>query len=159
MRVARRNFLRGLPPAAPPPIRPPGASGEDTFVVDCTACGDCIDACPQHIIVPGSGGLPEVDFVRGECTFCDECSMACGEEALQAGAPPRRITLRVLDRCLAHRQVICQSCADVCDEQAIRFPPVLGAVASPEIHEEQCTGCGACVAACPETALEALANG
>ena len=102
----------------------------------------------------GSGGYPEVDFRRGECTFCGECASACPEAVLKNDVqPPWRLRLRVEDRCLAKRQVICQACADICDQQAISFPPQLRNVATPKVNIEDCNGCGACVSACPEDAL------
>ena len=73
--------------------------------------------------------------------------------------PPLRLRLRVRERCLAKRRIVCQTCGDVCDAAAIRFRPRLGAVAAPAIDGSACNACGACIAACPENALEALAGG
>jgi len=39
------------------------------------------------------------------------------------------------------------------DEHAIRFRPRIGDVAVPEIEQQDCNGCGACISACPEDAL------
>ena len=146
--------------SAPPPLRPPGAIAEDQFTDGCTACGECIEVCPQTIVVRGSGGFPEIDFTRAECTFCGDCIAVCPEGVLRPGVePPWTVTIRVLDTCLARRQVVCQSCGDVCDAGAIGFRPRLGEVAVPGIDADSCIGCGACVAACPEHALEAVAGG
>ncbi len=156
----RRNLLRGRLPSAPPPLRPPGAIDEALFVERCTACADCIGACPQSILVRGSGGFPEVDFSRAECTFCQRCIDACEPGALHhAVQPPWRLNLVIHENCLAMQQVVCESCRDNCDADAIRFRPRLGQVAIPEIDAAACTGCGACIAACPETAIEATHDG
>jgi len=88
------------------------------------------------------------------------CVDVCADGALsETKRPLWRLELRVLDRCLARRQVVCQTCADVCEAEAIRFVPQLGSVATPQIDDDTCTGCGACIAACPENALEAIAHG
>ena len=142
------------------PLRPPGAIGGQPFFDTCTTCGDCVAACPQRIIVRGSGNYPEIDFRRGECTFCDQCIDACDEGALQSRvAPYFDITLQVKDNCLAKRQVVCQTCGDACDAYAISFRPQIGRVAAPTIDEDMCSGCGACVSICTESAIKAIPDG
>jgi len=156
--ISRRNLLRGRATSTPLPLRPPGAIS--AFTDTCTACGDCVSACPESIIVVGSGAFPEIDFRRGECTFCGACLDACEEGALSPAVQPSiQIRLEVTDSCLARNQVVCQSCGDACEVQAIGFPPQLGAVAVPRIDRDTCTSCGACVAACPQDALRVVANG
>lgn len=136
------------------PVRPPGAICESEFTDGCTQCDRCVSACPEGIVIRGSGGYPEVDFRRGECTFCRECVSACPEPVLNSDTQPLwQLRLRVEDRCLAKRRIICQTCADSCDQQAIRFRPRINALATPEINYQNCNGCGACVSACPEDAL------
>jgi ferredoxin-type protein NapF len=61
--------------------------------------------------------------------------------------------LVVAASCLARQGVLCRTCADVCPEGAIRFPPLLGRVAQPMPDIVRCTGCGDCVSACPADAL------
>lgn len=136
------------------PVRPPGAVSESEFTDGCTACDRCISTCPEGIIIRGSGGYPEVNFHRGECTFCGECVSACTQSVLNSEIKPVwQLRLRVEDRCLAKQSVICQTCADVCGQQAIRFRPRINRLATPEISYQNCNGCGACVTACPEDAL------
>lgn len=158
--LSRRNLLRGRATSAAAAIRPPGAIPEPQFSDACTTCGDCVTACPQHIVVFGSGDFPEIDFRQAECTFCSECIDACGEGALSRTIqPPWQLRLHVEDSCLAQRHVVCQTCGDVCDAEAVLFKPRLGAVAVPQIDQDACTGCGACVAACPENAIAAVPHG
>lgn len=158
--LSRRSLLRGRAPTTPPPVRPPGALTEAEFTAKCTTCDECVTACPESIVFRGSGGYPEVDFRQGECTFCMRCVDVCADGALsEMTQPPWQLELRVLDSCLARRQVVCQTCADVCEAGAIRFSPQIGSVATPRVDQDTCTGCGACIAACPENALEAIAHG
>ena len=153
--ISRRNLLRGAPVSTTAPVRPPGAANEPEFIESCTACGECVNACPEGIIINGAAGYPEVDFRRGECTFCSECIDACPEPVLSANTQPLwRLNLQVNEQCLAEKRVICQTCGDICDQQAIRFIPRIGDVAVPEIQQQDCNGCGACVSACPEDALQ-----
>ena len=157
--LSRRNLLRGVPVTAAPPLRPPGAIAESLFTDTCTTCGECIEICPQRIIIRGSAGYPEVDFTGAECTFCEECIDSCPENALQRAVQPRwRWQPQLQENCLTQRQVVCQTCRDVCDADAIRFRPQLRSVAAPEIDREACVGCGACVAGCPESAIKAVAR-
>jgi ferredoxin-type protein NapF len=158
--LSRRNLLRGRAGAAGLPLRPPGAISETLFTDKCTSCGDCIAVCPQHIVFEGSGGYPEVDFRQGECTFCNRCIDVCPEDVLLPTIqPPWRLELRISASCLAQRQVVCQTCGDACEVEAVHFRPQLGSVAVPRIDQDVCTGCGACIAACPENALKAVACG
>ena len=158
--LSRRNLIRGRADPAILPLRPPGAIPEALFAEQCTSCGACIEVCPQHIVIKGSAGYPEVDFRQGECTFCSRCIDSCAEGALlHETQPPWRLELRLTDNCLAKRQVVCQTCGDACGVDAIRFRPQPGVVAIPLIDQDVCTGCGACIAACPQDALKAVAHG
>jgi len=158
--LSRRNLLKGRAIDTPLPVRPPGAAPESIFTDTCTACGDCVAACPESIIISGSAGYPEINFRLGECTFCSACIDSCEDGALsQSVQPALAVRLQLGEKCLARRQVVCQSCGDACQAKAIRFPPRLGKIAIPDIDEELCNSCGACVAACPENALEAIPNG
>lgn len=149
---SRRRFLRGRP-RAPAPLRPPWALPEGEFTDRCSRCGDCLKACPTHILVPGEGGYPGVDFSRGECTFCGDCRTACPTGALAPGEIPWRLTLSVAESCLPRSGVECRSCEDACEPAAIRFRPRLGGPSLPDIDLERCTGCGACVSPCPVGAI------
>ena len=151
---SRRAFLRGRFHDRRPALRPPWTS-EERLHRDCTACGDCISACPEEILLAGDGGLPEVDFAAGSCTFCMTCAKACAEGIFDLSAPePWPYKANIADHCLAHRRVTCQSCGDSCDARAIGFPLEAGRVPAPKIDPELCTGCGACVAVCPVEAVQ-----
>jgi ferredoxin-type protein NapF len=143
---------------APTVVRPPWSLAESVFTDRCTRCGDCATACPEALIVRGDGGFPVVDFSRGECTFCGACADACHAQAFDArDTAPWSLTLTIADTCLAQRGVHCELCRDACPAGALRFRP-RAPVPLPELDATRCTGCGACVAPCPVTAI-ALAPG
>lgn len=149
---ARRVLLRGSLRAAPL-LRPPWALDESRFASACTGCDACISACPPRVLAKGEGGLPEFDPARGECTFCGDCAAACGERAFgPATTTPWALKAVVGDACLAARGIVCWSCRDACGASAIRFAPTR-AVPLPRIETDLCTGCGACVGACPSSAI------
>lgn len=148
----RRGLLRGRPAAGPAPIHPPW-SRPDYFTALCTRCGACAAACPEAILRPGDGGYPDVDFTRGECSFCGACADACAEPIFDRTAPPWALRASVAPSCLAMQRVVCRSCQDACPEGAIRFQPAPGGAAHARIDDAACTGCGACVAACPSGAV------
>jgi ferredoxin-type protein NapF len=155
MSMSRRSFLRGRT-SVPVPIRPPWSLREAAFVAACTRCDACATSCPSRIVVHGDGGYPVVDFSRGECTFCGECVRACVPAALHrdaAAARPWALAPQIAASCLAARDVVCRTCGDTCPTRAIRFPPLLGRAPQPVTDETRCTGCGACVSACPVAAV------
>jgi ferredoxin-type protein NapF len=151
MGIARRAFLRGDFAAPRTALRPPWALPEAAFLEHCTRCDACVDACATGILIRAGGGYPEIDFKRGECTFCGECVKACVERALKPGALAWTLRPLVGSDCLAHKHVVCRSCADACGTRAIRFAP--GGAALPHLLRCDCTGCGACVGACPVSAI------
>jgi ferredoxin-type protein NapF len=158
--ITRRQFLRGDLSGRKPLLRPPWALAEAAFLAACTRCGECVKACPTHILSLVRG-YPELDFKRGECTFCGQCRGACTPAALQqdAGAPPWHLKAQMAHNCLAYAGIVCRSCRDVCAEAAIRFSPRPMGTAHPELIAERCTGCGACVAVCPASAVTLAAAG
>lgn len=133
---------------------------EDAFVSRCDRCGHCVDACDEHLIKAGSGGFPEIDFANAECTFCKACVDICPTQALNPDRPAAvwADSLVIDDSCLALRGVDCRVCGEQCEHGAIRFVPVLRAVARPHLETDACTGCGACIGPCPVSALRFSMN-
>ncbi|MDX9995187.1 MAG: ferredoxin-type protein NapF [Rhodocyclaceae bacterium] len=158
--ISRRQFLRGDISGRQAPLRPPWARPEAHFLSTCTRCGECVKACPENILALVRG-YPEVRFAQGACTFCGKCQEACSPQALVARQDERPWALlaQANTNCLAYRDVVCRSCGDACGEAAIRFSPRIGGAARPEILSEHCTGCGACVSACPAGAVTMAAAG
>lgn len=148
--ASRRLFLRGGRATASE-WRPPWTT--EAITDQCIRCDRCIEACPEGVLFRGDGGFPQIRFTGDGCTLCSECARACPEPVfdLTREAFPWRAVIQ--DNCLAHANIHCQTCRDACEPAAIRFTPKLGHVAIPEIAEDDCTGCGACVAVCPEDAI------
>jgi len=136
-------------------IRPPWSHPDDHFVEMCTLCGDCIKACPTNIIVAGRAGYPIVDFARGYCTFCFRCRDSCTRDCFshEEGQAPWQLRARIDKNCVELSGVACRVCQDCCEYDAIRFHPIVGGRAKPNVVSDQCTGCGACVMACPVRAI------
>lgn len=153
---SRRRLLRGRLRAAPQQaaLRPPWARA-DLFTDLCTRCGACVHACPEAILHAGDGGFPEVDFRRGECSFCAACADACPEPLFDraAGRRPWTHVAAVGPSCLTASRVVCRSCGDACPESAIRFALEPNGAARPSLDALACTGCGACLSACPVGAV------
>lgn len=158
--VHRRAFLRGKLRGAPCEIRPPWAVDGDSFFDLCSGCGDCLSACEEHIIVKGGGGYPVVDFNRGECTFCGDCVSHCDSGALsrERQRSPWLHRARISDGCMTSNNIICRSCQDVCEPEAIRFELRAGGTATPVIDVSACNGCGACIKGCPSKAISLIAG-
>ncbi|WP_260261683.1 ferredoxin-type protein NapF [Vibrio intestinalis] len=135
-------------------VRLPWLTNPAAFTDLCTQCGACIKSCETNIIVKGDGGFPQVDFTRDECTFCYACAEVCPEPLFeQQTATPWQAKADISDSCLAHSNVECRACSDMCDSLAIQFQLEIGKVAQPKLNTEQCNGCGACVAVCPTSSI------
>lgn len=137
-----------------PLLRPPGALAEPDFLLACTRCGDCIEACPHDAIRPASprlreaAGTPLVEPREAPCLLCEDfpCVAACEPGALRDDALVALGTARVqpLD-CLNRLGSPCSVCVERC--------PVPGAISLagnvPQVNEALCTGCGQCQHVCP----------
>ncbi|MBL8516930.1 MAG: ferredoxin-type protein NapF [Betaproteobacteria bacterium] len=157
MDPSRRSFLRGRARPPRPAPRPPWALAPDAaFLQACTRCGDCVDICPQKVLVVGDGGFPEIRFEFAGCTLCGECERACAPCALDSGRQPQafKVRIRVAEGCLHEQGVECRLCGDACDARALRFRPRVGGLALLEADREACTGCGACLSLCPPRVLK-----
>jgi Fe-S-cluster-containing hydrogenase component 2 len=97
-----------------------------------------------------------IHWDRKACTTCMSCVVVCSERHTGTSAPSRsrvRIWVDVLDgECDAAycRQCADAPCAAACPVEAISFDKALRAWL---LDEELCTGCGACVDACPFDAI------
>jgi len=149
--AGRRAFLRGDFKIKELP-RPLGMLNWTAFTDSCTQCGDCIQACPEDVLMLDRDGFPYFNVDAGACTFCMKCVDKCPTEALQAENAWPWIA-ELADTCLATQGVQCRACEDFCDERAIRFKLQLGGTALPQLDTDACTGCGGCVSPCPVDAF------
>lgn len=143
-------------------IRPPYALDELDFLLSCTRCDKCIEACPHQVIFSLPArlgaqvvGTPAMDLVNKGCHLCEDwpCVEACepkalmfpeAEEGEERFLPQIAIAEINTHTCLPYNGPECGACKSSC--------PVPGALlwkgAKPVIDPEKCTGCGLCREAC-----------
>lgn len=149
--LSRRALLRGAAHARP--VRRPPWTGENLTDL-CSRCNDCVTACPEQILFRGDGGFPEVRFEQEGCTLCGECADVCQAGVFDLARPAFPWVAAIGPTCLALNNIDCQACKDACEPRAVQFRPTLGRVPQPHIDLHACTGCGACVAVCPNQAID-----
>ena len=144
-------------------IRPPFAAAELDFLLACTRCDKCIEACPHDVLfkLPArwgikAAGTPAMDLRARGCHMCEDwpCVAACEPEALKlpdgdGGTPLEaakltRVTINT-KTCLPYLGPECGACAHAC--------PIPGALEwedglRPVINQDVCTGCALCREAC-----------
>jgi ferredoxin-type protein NapG len=153
-------------------IRPPFARPELDFLLDCTRCDACIEACPHQVIfaLPLHCGVevvgtPALDLVANACRLCEDwpCVSVCEPQALlfplaaehedegdtaavpaPADCPPlARVTINEAT-CLPYSGPECGACQGSCP-----LPDTLyWENERPRINPDTCVGCGLCRQAC-----------
>lgn len=143
-------------------IRPPFALGELEFLLTCTRCDKCLQACPHNVIflLPDRlgvkvAGTPALDLLHKGCHLCQDwpCVQACEPGALrfsetsdgEESAALRLASITINPSvCLPYNGPECGACASSC--------PVPGALLwdglKPRIDVDRCSGCGLCREAC-----------
>jgi len=144
-------------------IRPPYAVDELEFLLSCTRCDACIEACPHNVIFPLSARLgakvaatPALDLLNKGCHLCEDwpCVNACEKEALlkpeaeeaaeSTPLPLLAIASINMQTCFPYSGPECGACADSCGVKgALRWDQQ-----RPVIDKEKCVGCGLCRQAC-----------
>ena len=140
-------------------IRPPFAVDELEFLLACTRCNACIEACSYAVIFPLAARLgadvahtPAMDLLKKGCHLCNDwpCVTACETNALllpeEENPVPAKLAIARIDEnaCLPFSGPECGACVAIC--------PIPGALVleseKPVIDQEQCLGCGLCREAC-----------
>jgi len=152
-------------------VRPPFALSELEFVLACTRCGDCFEACPYKVLFPLPSGYgadvaatAALDVSNGGCHLCKDwpCVAACepgalkipsiseeeGSIGVEAGETvlwPKMAQAHIIeDNCLPFKGPECGACEGHCP-----IPDTLTFYREkPRINQDSCSGCGLCLAAC-----------
>jgi ferredoxin-type protein NapG len=143
-------------------IRPPYALPELEFLLACTRCDACVDACPHNVIfkLPARRGAqlvgtPALDLLNKGCHLCEDwpCVQACEPKALtlpeteedeQAPMPLMAMAAINTETCLPYHGPECGACAPACPVP----DAMIWKMEKPKINQETCTGCGLCREAC-----------
>lgn len=153
-------------------IRPPYALDELDFLLSCTRCDACIDACPHDVVFPLSAtlgvcvaGTPALDLLNKGCHLCEDwpCVNACEPKALvfpllasETEKQDQDQTNKVIEikplplPKLAVVTINPQTCFPYSGPEcgACNRCPVEGALLwdqqRPSINQEKCVGCGLC---------------
>ena len=149
--LSRRKFLQGRT-ALGPGIRPPGVSrGRSRCLHRLRLLRRSLS--DRHHFTGSL--LSNARFHRWRMhVLRANARKACPEPVFSAD-PPRRFphVAAISESCFAKSGIACQSCRDACPEQAIRFSPRIGGPFVPELDEDACSGCGACISVCPAGAI------
>jgi ferredoxin-type protein NapF len=154
--ISRAGFLRGDWTGRHQATPLPWSISAPHFFDKCIACDDCINACPQSIIEKGRGGYPQLNFLENSCTFCGECAQVCEHGAFNLPATtmePALLHAEVRENCLAYKNIMCSTCGEACEADAIGFQPAVRRVPQPVVDTTACTGCGECFRYCPVQAI------
>lgn len=156
-----------MPPVARGPalLRPPGALPEAEFREACTACDDCVAACPKLAIRKAGpetrlgAGTPVIIPDEQACHWCEDfpCITACVEGALlRTEAPPAPIGLARIDQaaCYAWAGQPCDYCLLRCPEKGVAI--FADDQRRPVVDPKTCLGCGICMDRCPTDAITIL---
>ncbi len=151
--VTRRDFLKSRLATPAPEFRPPWTD-EAAVQAGCTGCANCVDACPQNILELDENRHVRVSLRGAECTFCRACADACDAPVFDTEqTPPWPVVAEISGTCLLAAGIACQLCTDICEPQALRLDPGVRPMGRIRLETASCTGCGACLAPCPNTAI------
>lgn len=153
-------------------IVPPGAEGAKNMSSKCVACGLCVSACPNNVLVPSTRLAtlmqPEMTFEKGYCRpECVECGVVCPAGAIKRIDTAEKTAISVgqavwvADNCVVNRDdLACTACERHCPTKAItlvpRDPSDPKSLKIPSIDPTKCIGCGACENLCAARPYSAI---
>ncbi|WP_068088134.1 ferredoxin-type protein NapF [Polycladidibacter stylochi] len=139
-------------------ILPPYTKTAEDYAEKCVSCGDCIQACPENVLVKSpTNQRPHLDFTQGSCSYCTQCAVACEAGALTIeNAKPLPVKAQITPSCLSYQGITCRSCAEYCEQSAIRFHLATQGKQIPQLDTQACNGCGACFYICPNNSIEMI---
>jgi len=138
-----------------PSHRPPGAIEEGVFLLTCTRCAACADACPHDAIVVAredqgvAVGTPIIRPAESPCRLCEDmpCIAACEDDALLPSDRVKMGTAHIsMTNCLAYAGQICDYCFTQCP---LRRTAIVMEGRKTRVIEDECVGCGICEEICP----------
>lgn len=153
------------------PVCPYGAISLEHFTSYCTACSLCVNACPEHVIIPsineyGLAGImqPRMDYHKSFCNFdCVRCTEVCPTGALlPLSVEAKKLTQIgkvnfIKENCIVETEgTDCGACSEHCPTKAVSMVPYRDKLVIPEVNNEICVGCGACEFACPTKPFKAI---
>jgi len=147
-------------------IRPPFAKHELDFLLECTRCNACMEACPSQVIflLPVSRGpevaaTPALDLLNKGCQLCNNwpCVTACEAGALAFASEPTTTLVEQDDPASSENDPALKPKPEPEPEQgtlAIPAPQECPPLAKVTINTEYCIPyagpeCGACRGSCP----------
>lgn len=143
------------------PSVPAGAISTAHLRSHCTACQQCISACPNGVLRPSTGlsdfMQPVMTFTEGFCRpECTACSHLCPTGAIKPVDVEEKAVIKTgtaaVDPSLcisaAYGQP-CGNCARHCPAGAITMVKGENGNLRPAVDESRCTGCGSCEYHCP----------
>ncbi|WP_370467965.1 4Fe-4S dicluster domain-containing protein [Nitrospira sp. KM1] len=130
-------------------LRPPGAVEEMLFLERCTACSDCVKACPYgSLVLHHENATPVIFPDEIPCYLCDDfpCITACATDALlPVSREAVRMGMAVVNFRLCTAGQGCHACASKCPTDALSMDFDTQRMI---VDQDQCVGCGICEQIC-----------